>query len=47
LRDGRFQFVGSAPRATVEAMHVRQAPAVVFPQPGISPHKADEEILGR
>jgi ceramide glucosyltransferase len=44
-RDGRFQFVGSAPRANGETWQVRQAAAAALHQPDISPHKTDEEIL--
>jgi ceramide glucosyltransferase len=40
LRDGRFQFVGSAPRPDEEA---RQA----FHSPDINPQKTDQEILRR
>jgi ceramide glucosyltransferase len=47
LRDGRFQFVGSARTATGEARQVRQTPAAAFHQPDISAPKTDEEGLRR
>jgi len=45
LRDGRFQFLGLAPRSAGETSHVGQPPAVAYHQPGIGPRKTDEEIL--
>ena len=47
LRDGRFQFVGSALRATEEARQALQAPVAASRQPDITPHKTSEEILRR
>jgi ceramide glucosyltransferase len=44
LRDGRFQFVGNAPQAIVDAHGLHQAPTA-FPQPDLSPHNTDEHIL--
>ena len=45
LRDGRFQFVGIAPRSAGEASHVGQPPEVAYHQPSIGPRNTDEEIL--
>jgi len=42
LRDGRFEFVGTAPTTTEEALGARQ-PA--FHQTNFPPHKTDKEIL--
>ena len=45
LRDGRFQFVGSALRTSEEARQPLQSPVAASRQPDITPHKTSEEIL--
>ena len=47
LRDGRFQFVGTAPTATEEAGQISRAPGSTFHPSEISPQNTDQEILGR
>jgi ceramide glucosyltransferase len=47
LRDGRFQFVGSASNTTGESSQVDEPPAASSHPPDIDPRKTDEEILRR
>jgi hypothetical protein len=47
LRDGRFQFAGTAAETTGETRQLRQPPATTFRQGDINPHKTDHGILRR
>jgi ceramide glucosyltransferase len=47
LRDGRFQFMESVSEPTGQASPALQAPAAVFHEREINPHKTDEEVLRR
>jgi ceramide glucosyltransferase len=47
LRDGRFQFAGSAPETGEEAGQVRRDPADELQRGAMRPHNTDEGILRR